>query len=126
MGMQALVVSHGPRRGDSLGETASIRQQTHKNFTVRLGSLIRKSAGLGGWWTWGGCWRSDAGAPLLCYFRMARTNQLPLFAGRCLELHPCNISTITLFLLRCTPLWLGALLYDGVSLSHVSMNLFTG
>lgn len=80
MGTQALVVSHGPRRGDSLGETASIRQQTHKNFTVRLSSLIRKSAGLGGWWAWGDCWRSDAGAPLLCYFRTARTNQLPLFA----------------------------------------------
>ena len=100
MGMQALVVFQGPRCGGNLGETASIRQQTRKNFTVHLTSLNRKSAA----WE-GGRHGEDAGGqmslnesrcPLLCYFRTARTNQLPLFAGQCLALHPCNISTVTI------------------------------
>ena len=78
MGMQAFIVFQGPCCGGNLGETASIRQQTHKNFTVHLSSLIRKSAA----WAGGGH-GEDAGGqmslnesrcPLLCYFRMARTN----------------------------------------------------
>lgn len=60
--------------------------------------------------------------PLL--FQTARTNQLPLFCYSAWRSPPLSVITIPTG--RCTPLWLGAPLYDGVSLSHVSMNLFTG